>query len=509
MYRESAECAPEPLGPVPERGELGSLEGRASIVAPREFQVEHRVVDYVAHDTVRVWKTVDGSRSLSELLVVLYRGDGVELLERRPDATKVRLGPGREGWVRARLRTTARPPLAFAFIDVGQGDACLVTTPSGHRILVDGGENKLTARYLAARFQSETSAGLDVHLDAVVVTHGDADHFEGLSTLVLDAANDPRDGKRIRVKTGRVFHNGLVKRRSSLAERERLGPPIDIDGVPHVALVDDPRTVTDANGPFQRWQAALTELATRETLRVGRLDDTVSNRFDFLDDVKVTVLGPRVTLLGDGTAVLPLLAQVGGGSTVSAARTINGHSIVLRFTYGDVSVLLTGDVTAEKQDALVEDGALLGAEVLKMPHHGSDDISRRFLDAVAPLVSVISAGDEDARRDYLHPRANLLAMLGQTRRGAEPVVFVTNLAAFDRWAGEAFSAVKDGDGWKPDLERGVFYARERTAYGIVHVRTDGSRLLVVRRGARADRFEAYAYEVAPDGAARSLAVDSV
>lgn len=442
-------------------------------------------------------------------MVVLYRGDDVEVLERQPSTTKVRLGLGREGWVRASLRTTATPPLAFAFIDVGQGDACLVTTPSGHRILVDGGENKLAARYLAARFRAETAAGRNVHFDAVIVTHGDADHFDGLSTLVLDAANETREGKRIRVSTSRVFHNGLVKRRSSLPEREMLGPPIDVGGVPHVALVDDPRSITDANRPFQRWQTALAELATREPLEVARLDATATKYFDFLGDVKVDVLGPRVVPLQDGTPGLPLLSHTEGGTAVSAARTINGHSVVLRIGYGNVSVLLTGDLNAEMQDELVDRNAMLRADVLKVPHHGSDDVSRRFIETVAPLVSVISAGDEDARRDYLHPRANLLAMLGQARRSAEPVVFVTNLAAFDRWAGEAFYALKDVDGWKPDVARGTFYARERTAYGIIHVRTDGQRLLVVRRGAREDRFEAYSYEVSPDGTARSLALDSV
>lgn len=462
-------------------------------------------MEYVDHDIVRVWKTAEGPRSLTELIVVLYRGDDVEVLERQPEATKVRLGPGREGWVRGSLRTTSKPPLAFAFIDVGQGDACLVTTPDGHRILVDGGENKLAARYLAARYHAETAAGRDVHFDAIVVTHGDADHFDGLSTLVLDAAEE----KRIRVKTTRVFHNGLVKRRSSLPEREMLGTPVEVGGKPHVAVVEDPRSVTDANRPFVRWQKALDELSKRDRLEVARLDDAASDRFSFLGDVQVSVLGPRTFPLDDGTPALPLLNQTAGGAAVSAAKTINGHSVVLRFGYGNVTVLLTGDLHAEMQDQLVERGIALRADVLKVPHHGSGDVSRRFLDAVAPLVSVISAGDEDARRDYLHPRANLLAMLGQARRGAEPVIFVTNLAAFDRWAGEAFYAVRDGEGWKPDVSRGVFYARERTAYGIIHVRTNGERVLVARRGARDDQFEAYAYYVAANGTTESLELDSL
>lgn len=159
--------------------------------------------------------------------------------------------------------------------------------------------------------------------------------------------------------------------------------------------------------------------------------------------------------------------------------------------------------------AIVDVDAMDFDDVLKVPHHGSDDVSRDFIAAVEPLVSVISAGDEDARRDFLHPRANLLGLLGRTERGAEPVIFVTNLAAFDRWAGRAFRAIEDGADWKPDLASGTFYARERTAFGIVHVRTDGDRLLVVRRGARADRFEPYAFRVNADGRATSLSATRV
>ena len=464
-------------------------------------------MEYVDHDLVHVWKSPTGSRKLEELIVVLYRGDGVDVISRDAASTRIRLGT-REGWVRGALKTTATGVLELAFIDVGQGDACLITTPDRKRVLVDGGEVKLAARYIAARYWDDTAAGKDVNFDAVVVTHGDADHFDGLSILILDAADEKRDRKRIRVTASRVFHNGLVKRASSVIERERLGAPVEVAGHFLVPLVDDPREVRDANRVFKRWQAALDALAARADVAVSRLDDTSANAFDFLGDVKVSVLGPRVERLPDGRPALPLLGDENDGG-VSAGRTINGHSVVLRIAYGNVVTLLTGDLHAKMEESLIARNVPLLADVLKVPHHGSDDVSRPFIERVEPLISIISAGDEDARRDYLHPRANLLAMLGQSRRGAEPVVFVTNLAAFDEWAGEAFRAVKDGDTWKPDVAQGVFYARERTAYGIIHVRTDGRRLLVVRRGARKDRFEAYAYEVEPGGRASSSRVDSV
>lgn len=181
--------------------------------------------------------------------------------------------------------------------------------------------------------------------------------------------------------------------------------------------------MADCNAPFRRWQSAVDELAKRHPVEVRRLDRSVAGAFDFAADVEVSILGPTVTALPGGTAGLPLLS-IGEGKP-SAAQTINGHSIALVVRLGNVRVFLTGDLTRVAGDALVaahRAGTInLRSEVLKVPHHGSDDVSREFIAAVEPLASVISAGDEDARRDYLHPRANLLGLLGRANRGAEPV----------------------------------------------------------------------------------------
>ena len=47
----------------------------------------------------------------------------------------------------------------------------------------------------------------------------------------------------------------------------------------------------------------------------------------------------------------------------------------------------------------------LRSEILKVPHHGSHEFTPEFLDAVSPLVSVVSSGDENARKEYIAPRA--------------------------------------------------------------------------------------------------------
>ncbi|HEY6186455.1 MAG TPA: hypothetical protein VIW80_02165 [Pyrinomonadaceae bacterium] len=98
-----------------------------------------------------------------------------------------------------------------------------------------------------------------------------------------------------------------------------------------------------------------------------------------------------------------------GFSGKSASHTINGHSIVFRLTYGQFSFLFTGDLNDEAARILTRahnsGGVNLQAEVFKVPHHGSADFSSALLQAVSPVISVISSGDETARKEFIHPRA--------------------------------------------------------------------------------------------------------
>lgn len=80
---------------------------------------------------------------------------------------------------------------------------------------------------------------------------------------------------------------------------------------------------------------------------------------------------------------------------------VNERSVVLRLTYGNVSVLLTGDIGAEAEAALLDAGLPLQSTVLKVAHHGSDGSSDpRFLEAVSPALAAISAGRGNI---YGHP----------------------------------------------------------------------------------------------------------
>ncbi|MBE7467884.1 MAG: DNA internalization-related competence protein ComEC/Rec2 [Anaerolineae bacterium] len=70
--------------------------------------------------------------------------------------------------------------LRVAILDVGQGDAILITTPDGRQILIDGGP---TPTDLTWRLGQEMPFW-DHSLDMVINTHPDADHLAGLPSLL-------------------------------------------------------------------------------------------------------------------------------------------------------------------------------------------------------------------------------------------------------------------------------------------------------------------------------------
>ncbi len=66
--------------------------------------------------------------------------------------------------------------LHVAFLDVGQGDAILITTPRGGQVLVDGGPSPAA---LTSALGDEMPFW-DRSLDVVIMTHADTDHLTGL-----------------------------------------------------------------------------------------------------------------------------------------------------------------------------------------------------------------------------------------------------------------------------------------------------------------------------------------
>ena len=105
-----------------------------------------------------------------------------------------------------------------------------------------------------------------------------------------------------------------------------------------------------------------------------------------------------------------------GGATITVLgpirdnhEDVNDISLVLMVQYGDVRFLLTGDMESIAEKELVESGADLKADVLKVGHHGSySSTSYIFLREVMPTYAVISLA---LGNEYGHPHDEPMSRL--------------------------------------------------------------------------------------------------
>lgn len=84
----------------------------------------------------------------------------------------------------------------------------------------------------------------------------------------------------------------------------------------------------------------------------------------------------------------------------------NNYSAVVKITYRGAKFLFTGDAEVLVEEELLESGADLKSDVLKLGHHGSiTSSSAAFLRAVNPKFIVIEVGEDNS---YGHPHKEVL-----------------------------------------------------------------------------------------------------
>lgn len=275
-------------------------------------------------------------------------------------------------------------PLEITFLDVGQGDAIFVSTPTGRNLLIDGGGLP----------SSSTDGGFDAgerivlpflkyrgvrRLDLVIATHFHNDHTQGLKAVLRE------------LSVGLLGDNGLL----------------------------------DAGFASREYGELLKELAKRKD--ITRIALRRGQRFQLSRGVELLVLHPAV-------GVERNFHNDGPATTVDQ----NNNSVVLKLLTPNFSALFTGDIDREAQlellqhhlqldflrESAVPNGAKDGqrlsnseslrdkfglkADILKVPHHGARRaLVYSFLGAVSPELAVVSVG----RNPHGHPAAEVLQAL--------------------------------------------------------------------------------------------------
>ena len=109
-------------------------------------------------------------------------------------------------------------------------------------------------------------------------------------------------------------------------------------------------------------------------------------------------------------------------------KTVNGHSLLLKATFGTRTMMFGGDLNLESEEYIMSkypEDHPLEVDVAKACHHGSSDFSVDFMAKLNPYATVISSGDNEG---FSHPRADAIGCAGKYARGVRPLVYSTELA---------------------------------------------------------------------------------
>ena len=122
---------------------------------------------------------------------------------------------------------------------------------------------------------------------------------------------------------------------------------------------------------------------------------------------KLTVANEGQTVTIDGVTITTVYAP-----TVTTSEAGNEASNVYRISYGNFSVLITGDIEAAGEEELVAAGKIAPCSVLKMAHHGSrTSNTEEFLRAAAPQAIIFCVGRDNS---FGHPHAEVLARVKES-----------------------------------------------------------------------------------------------
>lgn len=141
----------------------------------------------------------------------------------------------------------------------------------------------------------------------------------------------------------------------------------------------------------------LRRVGAQRVLAAPRVPTKLAPGLEAIDIGDRITLSPRVSI-----EVLAPAAR----TTPATLDSDNNLGLVLMVEVGGRRILLPADIEAPTEQWLTANGTRLHADVIVVPHHGSNTSSTSaFLHAVAPSIAVISVG---VRNSYGHPAPAVL-----------------------------------------------------------------------------------------------------
>lgn len=422
----------------------------------------------------------------------LLWGDWLDMKDEREGEWVKIHSRGCDGWVRE-ADVQENQLLEVNFVDIGQGDGSFIVTPDDKFILIDAGEGDNMFRFLRWRFGLKDHPERKVEFDTAIMSHPDQDHYKGFEPLF--------DSKQFAFNT--LYHNGILEQTGEdVAGLGTIDPSKTFLLTIHRDRNSLEQHVNNAalvgKGGLARVMRKALECAT--DIRMLSVEDGFVPGYGEDAPVSMQVLAP-VPEQVEGAAGYRLFGKKGQ----QKGPTKNGHSVVIKLTFGAVTMILGGDlnIPAEEYllkhygatDSLEKAREIFRADVAKACHHGSADLSIDYLKAVDAIATIVSSGDDEP---HCHPRPDALGAFGRHGRGERPLIFSTELA---RSAPERIKdpniirtkiaelvalldAEEDEEKKKKlaaDIDKVVDLDRSVAVYGMINVRTDGTKVIIAQK----------------------------
>ena len=320
--------------------------------------------------------------------------------------------------------------------NIGQGDSILIElppvvstklgNPAGDpvNILVDGGASPVSLATRASQFLHHRY-GSQVTIEHMVLTHHDRDHVVGLTAVLEDDT----------IEIDRVYANGLGSFKRGVLSipdsgsgggfvysgQRSLGRFLStgrLEAKYRIATMDVLKRRVD-NDELNSDYGAFAKAIVDKTLPKP-VTDFVQACFD------CGALG--ISVAGTGTQPGLEIKTIWPRKELQFysdwGKTTNGNSVAFNLTYGDFSMLFTGDLNEQSEPgllALLGDNGLLNlinVDILKAAHHGSRHNADAFIQhpLLKPVISIASMGGSGFMTTYKHPDEGIIATMGGALR---------------------------------------------------------------------------------------------
>ncbi len=217
------------------------------------------------------------------------------------------------------------------FIDVSQGDACLIRQKTKVILIDGGGANSQNNNYNVGKsiLMPYLLARKIKTIDYMIFSHFDNDHCQGLLYVL----------ENLKVKSV---------------------------------------LIGEQYEEYQNYQK-LKEVAKRKSIKIYTLKK--GDSLKLTKNLKIEVLWPKK-------------------EEMISENSINNNSLVLKITFGNFSILFTGDIEKVAEEKILKEyegkQKLLQSTILKVAHHGSKTSSiKEFIQKVNPKCALIGVGKDN------------------------------------------------------------------------------------------------------------------